>query len=202
MEDLVPLLIFVVIAVANLLKFAADKGRKKKQTPPLDGKAPSKRQPSTLEKFFEEIAEKLEPQPPEPSDWPESRERPDYMGEMAEFQHAQAEAFKEETAEILPMPPPEPDPVSASWKDVADAPEVQVGAQATSLKSAMKSMPAMLTHSKGMRMTSAPLLRSSSAGHINFPLKERSVLRKALIANIIFSAPRVYDRSFDNAIVK
>jgi len=201
-EDLVPLLIFVVIAVVNLLKFAADKGRKKKQTPPPVGNAPSKRQPSTLEKFFEEIAEKLEPQPPEPSDWPESRERPDYMGEMAEFQHAQAEAFEEEMAETIPMPPPEPEPVPVSRKAVADAPKVQVGAQATSLKSAMKSMPAMLTHSKRMRMASAPILRSSSAGHINFPLKERSAIRKAIIANIIFSAPRAYDRSFDNAIIK
>lgn len=201
MEDLVPLLIFVVIAAVNLLKFAAEKGGKKKRTPHPPGTAPPERKPTTLETFFEEIAGKLEPQPTELPDWPKNHERPDYVQEMDEFQYAQTEELVEEqAAEIIPMPTPEPAPVFQ--KAVADAPEIPSMNQSTSLKSVMKSMPAMLTHSKGMRIASASILRSSSAGHINFPLKERSALRKAIIANIILSPPRAYDRSFDNAIVK
>jgi len=214
MEELVPLLIFIVIAVVNLLKFAAEKGGKKKRTPPPSGAAPRergvapaggslppKRQPTTLEAFFEEIAEKLEPQPTELPDWPKSRERPNYMKEMEEFQHAQAEACEEEQiAEIIPMPPPEPIPVVR--KTAADVPEIQSMDQTVSLKSTMKSMPAMLTNSRGMRIASAPILRSSTAGRIHFPLKEMAALRKAIIANIVFSPPRAYDASFDNTIAK
>ena len=216
MEDLVPLLIFIVIAVVNLLKFAAKKGGKKKRTPPPTGAAPRergvapnggsrppKRQPTTLETFFEEIAEKLEPKPTELPNWPKSRERPDYMKEMVEFETTQAEAYEEEeTAEIIPMSPPEPEQISVARKAVADVPEVQSMGQTVSLKSAMKSMPAMITNSRGMRIASTPILRSSTAGRTHFPLKEMAALRKAIIANIVFSPPRAYDASFDNTITK
>ena len=60
MEDLVPFLIFIVIVIINLVKFVAEKGGKKKQAPTPSGTAPPKRQPTTLESFFEELAEKLE----------------------------------------------------------------------------------------------------------------------------------------------
>ena len=199
MEDLVPLLIFIVIAVVNLLKFASEKGGKKKQPPSPPGKAPSKRQPTTLEAFFGEIAEKLEPKPTELPDWPERRERPDYVQEMEEFQHTQAEAYEEEMAPSLPL---ESEPAPAVRKAAQDAPEVQSITQTPSLKSAMRSMPAMLTNSRGMRIASAPILRSSAAGRIDFPLKKKAALRKAIIANLIFSPPRVYDTSFDNTITK
>jgi len=211
-EDLVPLLIFIVIAVVNLLKFASERGGKKKRTPPPTGAAPRergvapnggsrppKRKPTTLESFFEEIAEKLEPKPTELPNWPKSRERPDYMKEMVEFETTQAEAYEEEMAPSLPL---ESEPAPAVRKAAKDAPEVQSITQTPSLKSAMRSMPAMLTNSRGMRIASAPILRSSAAGRIDFPLKKKAALRKAIIANLIFSPPRAYDQSFDNAIVK
>ncbi len=216
MEDLVPLLIFIVIAVVNLLKFTAEKGGKKKRTLPPSGAAPRergvapnggsrppKRQPTTLEAFFEEIAEKLEPKPTELPDWPKSRERPDYMKEMEEFETTQTEAYEEEgAAEIIPMSPPEPEQIPVARKAVVDVPGIQSMDQTISLKSAMTSMPAMITNSRGMRIASAPILRSSSAGRIHFPLKEMATLRKAIIANIVFSPPRAYDASFDNSITK
>lgn len=200
MDDLVPFLIFVVIAVVNLLKFAAEKGGKKRQAPRPSGAAQPKRQPTTLETFFEELAGKFEPQPTEVPDWPESRERPDYMKEMEVFETARAEAYEEEEpAETITMPPPKPAP--AFMKPVAAVPEIQHPDQAKSLKSAMRSMPALITNSKGLRIASAPILRSS-AGRIHFPLRKKSELRKAIIANIIFSPPRAYDASFDNTIAK
>lgn len=200
MEDLVPLLIFIVIVVVNLLKFAAEKGVKKKQTPPPSGEAPPRRA-SSLEAFFEDLAEKLEPQPTELPDWPESRKRPDYLQEMEEFQHAQAEAYEEETsAGIIPMPPPEPALVAR--KTDKTIPEIQSLDQTASLKSAMKSMPAMIINSRGLRIASTPILRSSSAGRIHFPLTEKATLRKAVIANLIFSPPRAYGAEFENTICK
>lgn len=200
MEDLIPFLIFIVIAVVNLVKFLAEKGGRKKKTPSSSdtGTAPPKRRSSTLETFFEDLAAKLEPQPTELADWPENRERPDYMKEMEDVESARTEASeKERAAEIIPIPPPEP-----AWNSMADMPDIQSASQAETLKMAMKSMPSSITSLKGLRMASTPILRSSSAGRVDFPLDNRAALRKAIIANLIFSPPRVYEASFDNTITK
>ena len=197
MDDLVPFLIFIVVVIINLVKFVTEKGGKKKRAPTPSGTAPPKRRPTTLETFLEELAGKLEPQSTEPADWPEGRERPDYMKEMAEFETVQPEAYEEErAAEIIPMPPPE-----VKEPEVRE-PEVRFSDQTVSLKTAMKSMPSSIASMRGIAMASAPILRSGTAGQIDFPLKERSVLRKAIIANLIFSPPRAYDASFDTTIAK
>jgi len=75
MEDLVPLLIFIVIAVINVLKYQAEKKGKGKQPPARPAEGRPQRQPTTLEEFFEEIAQKFEPRPTPLPDWPESIER-------------------------------------------------------------------------------------------------------------------------------
>ncbi len=197
MDDLVPFLIFIVVVIINLVKFVAEKRGKKKPAPTPAGSAPPKRKPTTLETFFEELAGKLEPRPTEPADGPEGRERPDYMKEMEEFEPVQAEASKDErVAEIIPIPPP------VFAKPKIKIPVIQVSVQTTSLKTAMKSMPSGVASLKSMTIASAPILRSSTAGRINFPLKEKSALRKAIIANLIFSPPRAYDASFDTTIAK
>jgi hypothetical protein len=119
------------------------------------------------------------------------------MKEMAEFETVQPEAYEEErAAEIIPMPPPE-----VKEPEVKE-PEVRFSDQTVSLKTAMKSMPSSIASMRGIAMASAPILRSGTAGQIDFPLKERSVLRKAIIANLIFSPPRAYDASFDTTIAK
>ena len=197
MEDLIPFLIFIVIVIINLVKFVAQKGGKKKRAPTPSGAPPPKRQPTTLESFFEELAGKLEPQPTELPDWPESRERPDYMKEMEEFEPDLAEASEEErAAEIIPMPPPvfaEPE---------IKIPDIPPSVQTVSLKSAMKSIPSGITSLKSMTIASAPILRSSNVGRIDFPLKEKAVLRQAIIASLIFGPPRACDATFDTTIAK
>ncbi|MEN7973202.1 MAG: hypothetical protein ABFR47_05135 [Verrucomicrobiota bacterium] len=211
MEDLVPLLIFIVIAVVNLLKFTTEKGGRKKQAPspsgkaprergvaPSEGSRPPQRRPSTIEAFFEEIAEKLEPQPTDLPEWPEGRERPNYMEEMEEFETTRAKTYEEEEVPSIPTPPPAP----LSHEVAKEAPVIQPEEKVVSLKSAMKAMPSLITNSQGMRIASAPILRSSTAGHIDLPLKDKSVLRKAIIANIVFSPPRAYDVSFNNTITQ
>jgi len=110
MEDLVPLIFFLIIVAVNVLKFFIEKGRPK----PSSGKKipPAKqtpRTPSSMESFFENLAEQMTPKPTELAEWPEDRERPDYTQEMEEFTTAQAKEQEEErVAEIIPFHAPEP----------------------------------------------------------------------------------------------
>ncbi len=105
MEDLFPLLIFLVIIAVNAIKFFAGKSKPNKPAA-QPGEAPPKRPASSIEAFFESLAEQVAPKPTELPDWPEDRERPDYAQEMDEFEHARTE----ETAAIVPQPSPPPAP--------------------------------------------------------------------------------------------
>ena len=99
MEDLFPLVIFLVIVGANVFKFLAEKGKAK----PSSGKGqPQPRRKSSLESFFEDLTEQMAPtKPTEPVVWPEGRERSGHVHEMEEFE-------EEQTAEPLPVEVPEP----------------------------------------------------------------------------------------------
>jgi len=68
MEDLFPLLIFLVIVAINAIKFFAERGKTKKPAPQT-GEAPPKRA-SSIESFFENLAKQMEPKPTELPDWP------------------------------------------------------------------------------------------------------------------------------------
>ena len=196
MDDLVPLLIFLFIALVNLGKFALEKKAKKKPVPD-DAQSPApERKPSSLEAFFERLAEKLEPQPIEQPDWPEGYERPDYAGEQEAFEAS----LEEEPAEAAAPPPErfEPPPVTQP-PAVAQVSGVD---HARSLKTALRAMPSSVAGIRSMRIRTAPMLKSSGGRSIDFPLQNRTDLRRAVIANLIFSPPRAYDTSFDNTITK
>ncbi|MEA2068742.1 MAG: hypothetical protein U9P12_06040 [Verrucomicrobiota bacterium] len=191
MEDLVPFLIFIVIALVNLVKFVLEKGAKGKTPPAQPSKAPPQRAPSTIERFFEEIAEKLEPEPTPVPDWPEGYERPDYMQEMEDFE-------EEHTPEIAPIPEPE----AAPQPMVHDMPTLQGVEKAAAFQAPALVASSAFAGSSRMRLPSVPMMRSNAAGNIDFDLKSRKNLKRAIIANLIFSQPRAYDRSFDNTLAK
>lgn len=195
MEDLVPFLIFIVIALINLAKFLLEKGARGKAPPAVPKSAPLPRKPGSLETFFESLAEKLEPQPTELPDWPEGYERPDYMKEMEAFEASVQTDEEEPLPEVIPLPVQHPAPTLP--KNIAG-----VKSQRSALKSALKAMPSLVTGANSMRMKTAPILRSGSVGRIDFPLSNKADLRKAIIANVIFSPPRAYETPFDNGIVK
>jgi len=110
MEDLIPLLIFLVIIAVNAIKFFAERGRKKPA--PQPGDTPPKR-PSSLEAFFESIAEQMAPKPTELPEWPENHERPDYAHEMEAFEEPFAEEPEEEPpAIVVPKAPSHPAPIA------------------------------------------------------------------------------------------
>ena len=133
MEELVPLIFFLIIVAVNALKFFIEKGGKSKQAPGTSkprqpASEPPKRIPSSIDKFFENIAEQMAPQPSVVPDSPGSRERPDYMQEIAEFEFEQDDELEEErAAEIIPMPAPEP--ITPSLREIATPTKVQLPVQ-------------------------------------------------------------------------
>jgi hypothetical protein len=178
MEDLVPLLIFVVIVAVNLFKFLAEKGGKAKQTPGKPSGTPPRRQPSALEQFFENLAEQVAPQPSKIPDWTEGYERSDYVQEM--------EAFEEDqTAEIIPMPPP-----------------FQPLAKPAIVQGVRRAGQSALSGSHGLRMPGNTFISTGKAGRAGFRIDGKNDLKQALIGQIIFSLPRAYDLSFDNTLSK
>ena len=199
MEDLVPLLIFIVIAVINVLKYQAEKKGKGKQSPARPEEGRPQRQPSSLEEFFEEIAQKFDPKPTPQPDWPDHIEQPDYMQEMVEFERAQAEIFEEEKiAQITPMPPPAPISEIITGSDSSVAP-LPTGRQSTILRLPVQG--SVFSSMSNMRISTPPLLRSA-AGKTDFDIMNRKQLRQAILASLIFGQPRAYDTSFDNTIAK
>jgi hypothetical protein len=56
----------------------------------------------------------------------------------------------------------------------------------------MKSMPNTLLSFDAMKLPSIPLLSSAQKGTLDFPLQNRKTFKNAIIANIIFSPPRVF----------
>ncbi len=199
MEDLVPLLIFIVIAIINVLKYQAEKKGKGKQPPARPDERTPPRQPATLEEFFEEIAQKFEPKPTPLPDWPERIERPDYMQEMEEYERAQAMAFEEELPSEIPAPPiAKPAPVKAKEVSNKKVPQVPTRKQAAFKLPSQGAIFAGLGH---IRIPTPPLLRSA-AGTTDINLSGRKQLKKAIIASIVFGSPRAYETSFDNTIAK
>ena len=190
MEELLPFLFFIVIALVQVAKFFMEKGAKaRKASTPVDGAAPE-RKPSAFEQFFEDLAEKMEPQsqPTPLPDWPENLEQPDYLQEIDDFQTEQNVPF-EPTAEIIPTPEPAIQEVKLAQKPATVLAPVQVSSSAFS-------------GSSRMRIPSVPMMRSNSSGHINVDLTDRKKLKQALIASLIFSPPRAYDQSFDTTLAK
>lgn len=194
MDDLIPLLIFIVIAVVNLIKFLSERGRKPGPAAP---EKPDEQEPASLENFFEALAQKLGPKPVELPEWPEDRAKPDYAAEMAAFEAAQtARPFaRAPTAENVPQPGAAAGPSAAAAAVTPGT--VKAVDQARALQGVMNSAPGLMTGMKGARLSSSPQLRQG-AGHLSFPLKDRNDLRRAILANVIFGPPRAYDTRFEN----
>lgn len=194
MDDLIPFLVFIVIALINLVKFLLERkfqGRK----PQEEGKEQEQR-PSTLEDFFEDLAQKLDPnqRPADLPEWPEGYEKPDYAAEQAAYEDYQEQEQFEPVRAEPPPPPPTPVEVAQELKREAEVAEITTG----SLKSALKSIPALRSSFASGAVPSIPVMKSSSAGRISFSLQDKSNLRKAILAKVVLDPPRAFDRTFEN----
>jgi len=197
MEDLVPLLIFIVIAVINILKYQTEKKGKGKPAPARPKQGRPQHPPSPLEEFFEEITRKFEPKPPPQPDGSELYEQPDSL--------PAAEAFKpvptgiNEQERIASMPPP-----SAPISEVIATSGASPAPPAAGRRSSTLRLPvdASVFSSMGnMRMSTPPLLRSAT-GTTDFAIGNRRQLKQAILAGLVFGQPRAYDTSFDNTVAK
>jgi hypothetical protein len=195
MEDLVPLIFFLVIVAVNGLKFLIERGAKKRTASPSrqPEEEPARNTPPSIENFFENIAEQLAPKPREVPDWPENIERPDYIQEMTEFEHDQAEElWEEQTAEIIPMPVQEP--VIQKAAEAAQPVQVQLPVQ---------SIQTAFSGSHGIRIPGMnSFIQSGAIGNSDFRISGKQDLKRAILAHVIFSAPRAFDLSYDNTIAK
>ncbi len=196
MEDLIPLLIFIVIAIINFLKYAAEKGGKKAPKRPEEKPARPKTEPNTLEEFFDDIARKFGPQPHELAEWPEGVARPDYVHEMEEFETAKtpspaAVRTEEPVQETASLPFVKPVPGAravARHRGMGRSPTFKLKAQETTIAGM-----------SGSHIPVPPMLRSAT-GRTRFELRKRKQLKRALIASMVFGQPRAYDQSFHNTI--
>jgi hypothetical protein len=186
-EDLVPFLIFIVIALINLVKFIMEKGAKGRP-PAGKGGAPPERKRSGLEDLFEELARKLEPPAtPIPADWPDEIEDPDFM-----------EAFEEFEDPVVKAPVKErPSPIA-----VEPLPAMRMKAPEPMEHAARKPMPTQSFNMQGLRISSSFMPRSSGGSDMGFSLGNRKKLRQAIIANVVLNRPRAYDAHFENTVVR
>ncbi|HEY5653267.1 MAG TPA: hypothetical protein VIR63_02730 [Pontiella sp.] len=195
MEDLIPFLIFIVIAFGDGIKRLIEKkSRESRPTAPAQEEPQNK--PSTLEDFFKSLSEQINPKPTELSEWPEDRERPNYAQEMKEYEMAQSRSFTEDDFTETTSPVPA----------VTDLIEMEIKAhtevaQKVAMQAALKSVPNAFANIKGARFPTMPKLNPGD-GKIRFSLKEKADLKQAIIANLVFSQPRAYDTSFDNSTMK
>ncbi len=197
MDDLIPFLVFIVIALINLGKFLLEKKFQGKK-PPLQDDSADEKPASPFEEFFDNLARKLDPneKPETTPDWPKGYEKPDYAAEQAAYQEFQGVEAEEDVeyesapvAEIIPMR----EPVMALKRtDVA-----LEAVDTTALKSAMNAIPALKSNF-GPSVQSAPILRSGHAGAIHFSLKDKAHLRKAILAKVVLDPPRAFDKAFEN----
>jgi hypothetical protein len=189
MEDLVPLIFFLVIVAVNGIKFLVERSSKKaaRENPQQPNETAPQSAPSSIESFFEKIAEKLEPKPQSSPDYPEDFERPDYAKEMADFEDNEAE---ETNPAAIPIYIPEPmtSPVqNAQQPAVVSIQELQTA----------------FSGSHGIRIPGMnSFVQSGAFGNADFQITGKADLKRAIQAHVIFSPPRAFDLSFDNTIAK
>jgi hypothetical protein len=180
MDDLIPFLIFVAVALINLIKTAIERGGAKSAPRPAPRKAtpPPQQTPTILEDFFEDIAEQFGRAEEKEEDFSEAQEPVQVAQEVPPYEPT--------PTPIVPLPFKK-----ASAADLAIMHKKAIG-------TAMKSMPNTLLSLDAMKLPSIPLLSSTQKGVLDFPLQNRKTFKNAIIANIIFSPPRAYDPEYKN----
>ncbi len=182
MDDLIPFLIFVAVALINLIKTAIERSGAKSAPLPTPRKAtPSPQEsPTTLEEFFETISDQFGIEE-------EAEEEDDF------FEPQEPTIFKETAPSIEPTPAP-----IISLPSEKASPTEQANMHKKAIGTAMKSMPNTLLSFDAMKLPAIPLLYGAQKKTLNFPLRNRNVFKNAIIANIVFSPPRAYDSEYKN----
>ena len=173
-DDLIPFLIFIGVALINLIKTAIERGGAKLAPPSntkKDNSSP-KRPISTFEDFIDEISEQFS------------------NDEKIDNQYQQ-EIISEDIHEnenLSPVP----------TIKIEEKEEIIENIQKEALGTAIKSIPNALLGAKTIKTPAIPLLPNTQKGNLIFPIQDRKTFKNAIIANIIFSSPKAYDMTFEN----
>ena len=174
-DDLIPFLIFIGVALINLIKTAIERGGAKLAPPSntkKDNSSP-KRPISTFEDFIDEISEQFS------------------NDEKIDKQNQQ-EIISEDIYEnenLSPVPT-----IKIEEKEEIIIENIQKEALGT----AIKSIPNALLGAKTIKTPAIPLQPNTQKGNLIFPIQDRKTFKNAIIANIIFSSPKAYDTTFEN----
>ena len=174
-DDLIPFLIFIGVALINLIKTAIERGGAKLAPPSntkKDNSSP-KRPISTFEDFIDEISEQFS------------------NDEKIDNQYQQDIISEDihENENLSPVPT-----IKIEEKEEIIIENIQKEALGT----AMKSIPNALLGAKTIKTPAIPLLPNTQKGNLIFPIQDRKTFKNAIIANIIFSSPKAYDTTFEN----
>ena len=174
-DDLIPFLIFIGVALINLIKTAIERGGAKLAPPPNTNKNTSspKRPINTFKDFIDEISEQFS------------------NDEKIDNQYQQ-EIISEDIHENKNLSP-------VSNIKTEEKEEIIIeNIQKEALGKAIKSIPNALLGAKTIKTPAIPLLPNTQKGNLIFPIQDRKTFKNAIIANVIFSSPKAYDTTFEN----
>ena len=174
-DDLIPFLIFIGVALINLIKTAIERGGAKLAPPSNANKNTSspKRPINTFEDFIDEISEQFSND--------EKIDKQNQQEIISEDIH--------ENENLSPVPT-----IKIEEKEEIIIENIQKEALGT----AMKSIPNALLAAKTIKTPAIPLLPNTQKGNLIFPIQDRKTFKNAIIANVIFSSPKAYDTTFEN----
>ena len=174
-DDLIPFLIFIGVALINLIKTAIERGGAKLAPPSntkKDNSSP-KRAINTFEDFIDEISEQFSND--------EKIDKQNQQEIISEDIHG--------NENLSPVPT-----IKIEEKEEIIIESIQKEALGT----AIKSIPNALLGAKTIKTPAIPLLPNTQKGNLIFPIQDRKTFKNAIIANVIFSSPKAYDTTFEN----
>ena len=176
-DDLIPFLIFIGVALINLIKTAIERGGAKLAPPSNTNKNTSspKRAINTFEDFIDEISEQFS-----------NDEKIDKQNQQEIISE---DVHENENENLSPIPN-----IKIEEKEEIIIENIQKEALGT----AIKSIPNALLGAKTIKTPAIPLLPNTQKGNLIFPIQDRKTFKNAIIANIIFSSPKAYDTTFEN----
>lgn len=176
-DDLIPFLIFIGVALINLIKTAIERGGAKLAPPSntkKDNSSP-KRAINTFEDFIDEISEQFS-----------NDEKIDKQNQQEIISE---DIYENENENLSPVPT-----IKIEEKEEIIIENIQKEALGT----AIKSIPNALLGAKTIKTPAIPLLPNTQKGNLIFPIQDRKTFKNAIIANVIFSSPKAYDTTFEN----
>lgn len=177
LDDILPFIVFVVIALINLVTVSIDRKKKKSQRNSI---------PNTDSAQEDQNEVFLPPSDDFIDDYELSDENEQEVYNIPEMESVESSAYAlQQNAELN----------DEKITSELNYNEAQIG----SIQSALKAMPSTPLSLDALRFKTIPIQSSATRNSLSFSLKNKKNLKNAIIANIIFQSPRAYDRSFENS---